>query len=56
MKISKDAVMRLLKDHPEADIAEAQLPDPIDTDDEDHANLLGKYGVNPGDLGHDTSE
>ncbi len=52
MKIDKKTVMKLLhdNDHPEADLAQSQLPQDIETEDEDHANLLGKYGIDPGDL------
>jgi hypothetical protein len=51
MEIPKDQILRLLRDqgdHDTAQNAEQQLPDKVDTDQ--HADLLGKLGINPSDL------
>jgi len=51
MQIDKQQIIELLKsrgDHEQAGQAEQQLPDQVDTDQ--HADQLGKLGVNPQDL------
>jgi hypothetical protein len=52
VNIDKDQIIALLKQqqHPQADQAQTELPNQIDTDNTDHQNLLGKYGINPADL------
>ena len=51
MNISKDEVLQLLKDKgqpDQADQAAKELPDQVDTDQ--HAGLLGKFGIDPKEL------
>ena len=51
MNISKDQILQFLKDkgqHQQADQAAAELPDQVDTDQ--HAGLLGKFGLDPQEL------
>ena len=51
MKIDKDAILGLLRsrgEHDKAAEAEQELPDQVDQDD--HAGLLDKFGVDPTDL------
>ena len=51
MEIPKEQILQLLRDrgdHEKAKDAEGQLPDKVDTDQ--HADLLGKLGIDPGDL------
>jgi hypothetical protein len=51
MEIPKDQILQLLRDrgdHDKAQQADQQLPDKVDTDQ--HADLLGKLGINPSDL------
>ncbi len=51
MQISKDQIVSFLKergDHQQADQAQQQLPDQVDTDQ--HADLLAQHGLNPQDL------
>jgi hypothetical protein len=50
MNIDKNQIIQLLREqgHPQADQAEQELPDQVDTDQ--HANLLSKFGINPQDL------
>ena len=51
MKIDKDTILQLLRgngQHSEADQAANELPDQVDTDQ--HAGLLGKFGINPAEL------
>jgi hypothetical protein len=51
MQIDKQQIIEMLKnrgDHQQADQAEQQLPDQVDTDQ--HADQLGSLGVNPQDL------
>jgi hypothetical protein len=52
MKIDKNSIMQLLQSqrHPQAEQAQQELPDQVDTDDDEHKNLLSKFGINPGDL------
>jgi hypothetical protein len=50
MNIPKEQIMQLLQQqgHPQADQADQELPDQVDTDE--HAGLLSKFGINPQDL------
>jgi hypothetical protein len=51
MEIPKDQILQLLRDrgdHDKAKDADQQLPDRVDPDQ--HGDLLGKLGINPGDL------
>jgi hypothetical protein len=50
MNIDKNQIVQLLQQqgHPQADQAQQELPDQVDT--EQHADLLGKFGINPQDL------
>jgi hypothetical protein len=50
MNIDKDQIIQLLRqqNHPQADQAEQELPDQVDTDQ--HADLLAKFGLNPQEL------
>ena len=51
MQIDKQQIIDMLKNqgqHDTADQAQTQLPDQVDTDQ--HADQLGKLGINPQDL------
>ena len=51
MNIDKDTILNLLRSNgqdAEADQAQQELPDQVDTDQ--HAGLLEKFGINPADL------
>jgi hypothetical protein len=51
MQISKDDVLKLLRDKGQNDQttrAQQELPDQVDTDQ--HADLLGKFGLDPKEL------
>ncbi|WP_353650015.1 hypothetical protein ABLG96_03390 [Nakamurella sp. A5-74] len=51
MQIPKDKIIEMIKsrgDTTQADQANTELPDQVDTDQ--HQNLLEKFGINPGDL------
>jgi hypothetical protein len=51
MQIPKDKILEMLKsrgDHQQAEQANGELPDQVDTDK--HAGLLGKFGVDPKDI------
>ena len=53
MNIDKDQILQLLQSqgkNDQAGQASSELPDKIDTDNAQHAGLLSKYGINPGDL------
>lgn len=53
MQIDKSQIIDMLKsrgDHDKADQAQKELPDTVDTDDDDHKNLLQQHGVDPKDL------
>ena len=48
MQIDKEMILKLLRsrgDHEKASQAEQELPDKVD--DEQHAGLLSKFGVDP---------
>lgn len=54
MQIDKSQILDLLRNsgqHDKADQAAAQLPGQVDTDNDDHKNLLSSLGINLGDLG-----
>ncbi len=51
MQIPKDKIIEMIKsrgDNTQADQANTELPDQVDTDQ--HQGLLEKFGINPGDL------
>jgi len=51
MNIDKNSILEMLHgngQHDQADQAQQELPDQVDTDQ--HAGLLGKFGINPADL------
>lgn len=51
MNIDKDTILSLLRGNgqdAQADQAQQELPDQVDTDE--HAGLLEKFGINPADL------
>ena len=51
MNIDKKSILEILRgngQHEQANQAQQELPDQVDTDQ--HANLLGKFGINPTDL------
>jgi hypothetical protein len=51
MNIDKNSILDMLRSngqHDQANQAQQELPDQIDTDQ--HAGLLGKFGINPADL------
>ena len=53
MNIDKNQILDLLKNQGQGDKAqqaEAELPDQVDTDNDEHKNLLSKFGINPADL------
>lgn len=52
MNIDKNQIIDLLKQqgHPQADQAAQELPGQVDTDNNDHQNLLSKFGVDPSEL------
>jgi hypothetical protein len=54
VNISKDQIVQLLEsqgNHDRAQQASQQLPDQVDTDNVQHADLLSKLGLDPGSLG-----
>jgi hypothetical protein len=54
MNISRDQIIQLLEsrgNHDQAQQAAQQLPGQVDTDNQGHASILSKFGLNPGDLG-----
>ncbi len=51
MEIPKDKILEMIKsrgDHDQADKAQAELPDKVDTDKDN--GLLAKFGIDPKDL------
>ena len=51
MNIPKDKILELIRergDQGQADQAERELPDQVDTDQ--HADLLQRFGINPQEL------
>jgi hypothetical protein len=54
MNISKDQIVQLLQSQGKGDQASqagSELPDQVDTDNAQHAGLLSKYGIDPGNIG-----
>jgi hypothetical protein len=55
VNISKDQIVQLLEsqgNHDKAQQASQQLPDQVDTDNGQHADLLSKLGLDTGSLGN----
>ena len=55
MNISKDQIVQLLEsqgNHDKAQQASQQLPDQVDTDNGQHADLLSNLGLDTGSLGN----
>ena len=55
MNISKDQIVQLLEsqgNHDKAQQAGQQLPDQVDTDNGQHADLLSKLGLDAGSIGN----
>jgi hypothetical protein len=55
VNISKDQIVQLLEsqgNHGQAQQASQQLPDEVDTDNRQHADLLSKLGIDTGSLGN----
>lgn len=53
VNIDKNQIIDMLKnqgDDDKAEQANKELPDQVDTDNDDHQNLLSKFGVNPSEL------
>ena len=53
MQIDKSQILELLHGqdkHKEADEAQAQLPNEINTDKSEHQDMLSKFGLNQDDL------
>ena len=53
MQIDKNQIVEMLHGdgkHDEADQAQSQLPDKVDTDTAEHSDLLSKFGLNVDDL------
>jgi hypothetical protein len=51
MEIPKDQILQMLRDrgdHDQAQQADQKLPDQVDTDQ--HSDLLGQIGIDPGEL------
>ncbi len=51
MEIPKEQILQMLRDrgdHDQAQQADQQLPDQVDPDQ--HGDLLGKVGIDPGDI------
>ena len=54
MNIDKDQILQLLRSqgkNDQADKAQGELPDQVDTDNDQHAGMLSKYGIDPSSLG-----
>jgi hypothetical protein len=54
MNIDKDQILQLLHSQGQGDQASkasSELPDKIDTDNAQHAELLSKYGIDPSSIG-----
>ena len=53
MNIDKSQIIDLLKSqghNRKAEQAEGELPGKVDTDNDEHKNLLGKFGIDPSEL------
>jgi hypothetical protein len=54
MNIDKDQILQLLHSQGKGDQASkasSELPDKVDTDNAQHAELLSKYGIDPSSIG-----
>ena len=51
MNIDKDQILQLLRSQGKDDQASSELPDKVDTDNAQHAGMLSKYGIDPGNIG-----
>jgi hypothetical protein len=54
MNIDKDQILQLLRSQgkdDQASQASSELPDKVDTDNAQHAGMLSKYGIDPGNIG-----
>lgn len=54
MNIPKDKILELIRSKSggeKADQAQGELPDQVDTDNDEHKSLLSKFGVDPSELG-----
>ena len=54
MNIDKDQILQLLHSQGKGDQASqasSELPGQIDTDNAQHAGMLAKYGIDPGNIG-----
>ena len=50
VNISKDQIIQLLEsqgNHDQAQQAAQQLPDQVDTENQEHASILSKFGLDP---------
>lgn len=55
MNLNKDQIIQLLEsqgNHDQAQQASQQLPDQVDTNNAQHANLLSKLGIDTNNLGN----
>ena len=55
MNLNKDQIIQLLEsqgNHDRAQQASQQLPDQVDTNNAQHANLLSKLGIDTNNLGN----
>jgi hypothetical protein len=55
MNLNKDQIIQLLEsqgNHDRAQQASQQLPDQVDTNNAQHANLLSKLGIDANNLGN----
>jgi hypothetical protein len=55
MNINKDQIIQLLEsqdNHDQAQQASQQLPDQVDTNNAQHADLLSKLGIDTNNLGN----
>lgn len=53
MNIDKSQIIDLLKSqghNKKAERAEGELPDKVDTDNDEYKNLLAKFGIDPSEL------
>jgi hypothetical protein len=53
LNIDKEQILQLLQSqghHDQAAQANTELPEKVDTDNNDHADLLAKFGLNPADI------
>lgn len=53
MNIDRNEIISMLRDqgqHAQADAAQSELPDQVDTDHQGHQDTLSKFGINPADL------